>query len=125
MKKIESQKAPKAIGPYSQAMQTGNLVYLSGQLGIDRESGEMAKTVEEQVHQVFKNIQFVLAELDLDLSNVVKTLVLMKDIKDFAAVNEVYAQYFSEPYPARSAFAVDALPSEALVEIEIIAELNN
>lgn len=122
MKKYESQKAPKAIGPYSQAIQTGHLVYLSGQLGIDCETGEIAKTVEEQADQIFKNIQFVLAEVDLDLSNVVKTMVLLKDIKDFAAVNEIYAQYFAEPYPARSAFAVAALPSNALVEIEVIAE---
>lgn len=124
MKRINTDKAPAAVGPYSQGMRSGNLVFLSGQLGLNPETGKLVEGgVKAQTAQAFKNIQAVLNSEGLDLSNVVKVLVLLNDIKDFAAVNEVYAQHFQEPYPARSAFAVEALPLSAQVEIEVIAEL--
>lgn len=121
MKKIESAKAPVAVGPYSQAIATGNLVFLSGQLGINQATGAMEAGVEAQTRQAFQNIQYVLAEANLTLENVVKVTVFLADINDFAAVNAIYAEQFSQPYPARSAFQVAALPLGGLVEIEVIA----
>lgn len=123
MKKIHSNNAPQAVGPYSQAIDTGNIVFLSGQLGMTPD-GKMADNVVEQTHNSFKNIKAVLEEAGLGLENVVKTLVLLDDIADFQAVNEVYSQYFNEPFPARSAFAVKDLPLGGLVEIEVIAVRN-
>ena len=121
MHKLESNRAPEALGPYSQAIVTGDLVFLSGQLGINREKGGLEEGVEAQTRQAFKNIQAVLAEADLNLNHVVKVTVLLKDIEDFAKVNAIYAEHFEQPYPARSAFAVKDLPASALVEIEVIA----
>ncbi|HZK46328.1 MAG TPA: Rid family detoxifying hydrolase [Atopostipes sp.] len=121
MKKIQTDKAAQAVGPYSQGIDSGDTIYLSGQLGLDAE-GEMQDGVVAQAHQSLKNIEILLAEVGLDFTNVVKTLVLLDDMNDFKAVNEVYAQYFKEPYPARSAFAVKGLPLGGLVEIEIIAK---
>jgi 2-iminobutanoate/2-iminopropanoate deaminase len=119
---ISTKNAPAAIGPYSQAIKTGNFVFLSGQLGINPETGEFVSgAVADQTVQVFKNIQAVLAEAGLTLDNVVKTTVFLADMSDFATVNEIYARHFNEPYPARSAFAVKTLPKNALVEIEVIA----
>jgi 2-iminobutanoate/2-iminopropanoate deaminase len=119
---ISTNNAPAAIGPYSQAIKAGNFVFLSGQLGINPETGAfVSDSVTDQTIQVFKNIQAVLAEAGLTLDNVVKTTVFLADIADFAAVNEIYAKHFNEPYPARSAFAVKTLPKNALVEIEVIA----
>jgi 2-iminobutanoate/2-iminopropanoate deaminase len=119
---ISTKKAPAAIGPYSQAIKTGNFVFLSGQLGIDPETGAFVPgLVTEQTEQVFKNIQAVLEETGLNLDNVVKTTVFLSDMLDFAAMNEVYARHFNEPYPARSAVAVKTLPKNGLVEIEVIA----
>lgn len=123
MKKIQTNNAPQAVGPYSQAIDTGNIVFLSGQLGMTPD-GKMADNVVEQAHNSFKNIKAVLEEAGLGLENVVKTLVLLDDIADFQAVNEVYSQYFNEPFPARSAFAVKNLPLGGLVEIEVIAVRN-
>ncbi|MBR7927172.1 RidA family protein [Aerococcaceae bacterium zg-ZUI334] len=123
MKKLESSKAPAAVGPYSQGIQTGNLFYLSGQLGLNPETGKLVEGgVQAQAKQAFENIKQVLASEGLTLDNVIKVLVLLADIQDFAAVNEVYATQFNEPYPARSAFAVAALPLGGLIEIEVIAE---
>ncbi|MCW6675087.1 Rid family detoxifying hydrolase [Aerococcaceae bacterium NML171108] len=122
MKVLQSNLAPAAVGPYSQAVETGHLVFLSGQLGIDRQTGQLVDGIEAQTAQAFKNIEYVLAEAGLTLANVVKVLVLLADINDFATVNGIYAEQFSEPYPARSAFAVQALPLGARVEIEVIAE---
>lgn len=120
---IATKNAPAAIGPYSQAIQAGSFVFLSGQLGINPESGEfVSETITGQTEQAFKNIEAVLAEAGLSLDNVVKTTVFLFDISDFSAMNEVYARRFNEPYPARSAFAVKTLPKNALVEIEVIAE---
>lgn len=121
MKKIQTDKAAQAVGPYSQGIDSGDTIYLSGQLGLDAE-GEMQDGVVAQTHQSLKNIEILLAEVGLDFTNIVKTLVLLDDMNDFKAVNEVYAQYFKEPYPARSAFAVKGLPLGGLVEIEIIAK---
>ncbi|NEW66980.1 RidA family protein [Carnobacteriaceae bacterium zg-84] len=122
MKKIESAKAPAAIGPYSQAIQVGNTVYVSGQLPICVETGEFAgSTIEEQTKQSLENIQFILSEAGLTMKNVVKTTVLLKNIADFTKMNDVYASYFSAPFPARAAYQVAALPKDALIEIEVIA----
>lgn len=123
MHKLESNRAPEALGPYSQAIVTGDLVFLSGQLGINREKGGLEEGVEAQTRQAFKNIQAVLAEAELNLNHVVKVTVLLKDIEDFAKVNAIYAEHFEQPYPARSAFAVKDLPASALVEIEVIASI--
>ncbi|GHT25826.1 reactive intermediate/imine deaminase [Bacteroidia bacterium] len=121
---ISSKNAPAAIGPYSQAIKTGNLVFCSGQLGLDPATGTfVAGSVVEQTEQAFKNINAVLAEAGLTLANVVKTTVFLADITDFAAMNEVYGKHFSEPFPARSAVAVKTLPKNGLVEIEVIATI--
>ena len=119
---IHTDKAPAAVGPYSQAIDTGSTLYLSGQLGLDPAKGNLVEGgVQAQAHQAFKNIEAVLAQAGLTTDHIVKVMVLLADIQDFAAVNEVYATYFSQPYPARSAFAVAALPLGGLVEIEVIA----
>jgi 2-iminobutanoate/2-iminopropanoate deaminase len=119
---ISTKNAPAAIGPYSQAIKTGNFVYLSGQLGINPATGDFVPgTVTEQTEQVLQNIKAILTEAGLTLQNVVKTTVFLFDMSDFAAMNTVYMQYFEEPYPARSAVAVKTLPKNALVEIEVIA----
>ena len=120
---IVTDKAPKALGPYSAGIKTGNMVFLSGQLGIDPATGTMPEGVAAQAEQSLKNIEALLAEAGATFDNVVKTTVLLADIADFATVNEVYASKFAEPYPARSAFAVAALPAGGLVEIEVIAAL--
>ena len=121
MEKIESAKAPAAVGPYSQAIATEQIVFLSGQLGINQATGAMEEGLKAQTHQAFKNIEFVLAEAKLTFANVVKVTVFLTDINDFAAVNAIYAEQFTQPYPARSAFQVSALPMAGLVEIEVIA----
>lgn len=120
--KIETTNAPAAVGPYSQAIKTGNFVFLSGQIPINPETKELLKgDIQEQTHQVFKNIKAVLTEANLTLDNIVKATVFLKDMANFKAVNEVYAQYFNQPYPARSAVAVKDLPLSVDVEIEVIA----
>ncbi len=122
MKALTTEKAPAAIGPYSQAIESNGFVYASGQLPIDPATGAFPEGgVKEQTRQSILNAQAILRSAGLELSNVVKTTVLLSDIADFAAMNEVYAEFFGEPYPARSAFAVRALPKGALVEIEMIA----
>ena len=123
MKKIvASPKAPKAVSTYSQAVIADKTIYVSGQLPIDATTGEFVPGgVKEQLHQVFKNLQYVLEEGGYSFDDVVKTNVYLSDMANFAALNEVYALYFKEPYPARVAFQVAALPKNALVEIEVIA----
>ena len=125
MKKvISTSKAPAAIGPYSQAIQVSNLVYTSGQIPIDPATGAFVEGgIKEQTRQSLSNVQAVLREAGLSMSNVVKTTVFMADMADFAAMNEVYAEFFAEPYPARSAVAVKTLPKGALVEIEVVAAI--
>ena len=119
---IYTPNAPAAIGPYSQAMQTGNMLFVSGQIPIDPASGEFAGTdIATQTNQSLTNIKNILAAAGYTLNDVVKTTVLLADIADFAAMNAVYAEYFTENKPARAAFAVKDLPRGALVEIEAIA----
>ena len=122
MKAISTKNAPAAIGPYSQAIETGGMIFASGQLPIDPNTGEFPEGgIKEQTRQSILNAKAILEEAGCSLSNVVKTTVLLSDIADFAAMNEVYASFFSEPFPARSAFAVRDLPKGALIEIEMIA----
>lgn len=122
---VSTDKAPKAIGPYSQAVVVGEMVYTSGQIGLNPETMEMRETLEEQAHQVCKNLMAVLEAAGSSINNVIKTTVFLDDINDFVAVNEIYAQYFTEPFPARSAVEVAKLPKLAKVEIEVIAYTNN
>lgn len=122
MKKvISTTAAPGAIGPYSQAIDLGNMVYASGQIPIDPATGKMAGDIKAQTAQSLANVKAILAEAGLTLDNVVKTTVFLADMSLFGAMNEVYAEAFSEPFPARSAVAVKELPKQALVEIEVIA----
>ena len=123
MKKvIATTNAPAAIGPYSQAIQVGNMLFASGQRGIDPATGNFVEgAVKEQTAQAFKNVKAILAEAGLDISDVVKTTVFLADMGDFGAMNEVYASQFEGAFPARSAVAVKTLPKNGLVEIEVIA----
>lgn len=122
-KELVSSKAPGAIGPYSQAVQAGNLVFVSGQLPINAETGAMPDDIKGQTRQSIENIKAILAEAGATLDNVVKTTVFLADMSLFGAMNEVYAEEFQKVYPARCAFAVKELPKQALVEIEVIAAL--
>ena len=123
MKKvIATTNAPAAIGPYSQAVQVGNMLFASGQLGIDPATGNFVEgAVKEQTAQAFKNVKAILTEAGLDISDVVKTTVFLADMGDFGAMNEVYASQFEGAFPARSAVAVKTLPKNGLVEIEVSA----
>lgn len=126
MKKIIStSKAPAAVGPYSQATESNGLVFVSGQLPVDAATGAFVPGgVREQAAQVLKNIGYILQEAGCSYDNVLKTTVYLADMKDFAVMNEVYAGFFKEPYPARVAFGVVALPKGALVEMDVIASKN-
>ncbi|ERJ85012.1 RidA family protein [Porphyromonas gingivalis] len=126
MKKvINTKNAPAAIGPYSQAILMGNMLYASGQLGLDPATGNFVPGgVTEQTEQVFKNIRAILEEAGLTIANVVKTTCFLADMSDFAAMNAVYEKQFTGDFPARSAVAVKTLPKNGLVEIEIIAIKN-
>ena len=123
MKKvISTTKAPSAIGSYSQAIQVGNIVYTSGQIPINPTTGVFVEGgIKEQTRQSLLNVKAILEEAGLTMANVVKTTVFMADMNDFADMNAVYAEFFTEPYPARSAVAVKTLPKGALVEIEVVA----
>ena len=125
MKKvISTTKAPAAIGPYSQAIQVENFVYASGQIPIDPATGVLVEGgIKEQTRQSLLNVQAILKEVGLTMGNVVKTTVFIADMNDFADMNAVYAEFLSEPYPARSAVAVKTLPKGALVEIEVVAAM--
>lgn len=120
---IASENAPAALGPYSAGIACGKIAFLSGQLGMDPATGELADGVVAQAEQSLKNIEALLTAAGATFANVVKTTVFLADIADFNAVNEVYGTRFTEPYPARSAVAVAALPKGALVEIECIVAL--
>ena len=122
MKTVSTDKAPAAIGPYSQAQIVGDLVFCSGQIPIIPETGELAKGLEAQANQVFKNVSALLKAAGTDISHVIKTTVFIRHMDDFAAVNAIYAQYFTEPYPARSCVEVSRLPKDVLLECEVIAE---
>lgn len=122
MKQIQTPQAPAAIGPYSQAIAVNGFVFASGQIPIDPATGQFAEGgIKEQTRQSLTNVQHVLEAAGTSLANVVKTTVFLSDMGNFAAMNEVYAEFFSQPYPARSAVAVKDLPKGALVEIEVVA----
>lgn len=124
MKAISTNNAPAAIGPYSQAIEVNGFVYASGQLPIDPATGVFPEGgIKEQTAQSIKNAQMILEAAGTDLKHVVKTTVYLANMSDFAAINEVYSQFFSEPFPARSAVAVKDLPKGALVEVEVVATL--
>ena len=118
---IVTTKAPQAIGPYSQGWIVGDMIYTSGQLGIDVATGKLAEGIEAQTHAAMNNLKAVLNEAGADLSNIVKTTVFVKDLADFATVNQIYGTYFDTEYPARSCVQVAKLPLDGLVEIECIA----
>lgn len=122
MKALHTDKAPAAIGPYSQAIEVNGMVFASGQLPIDPSTGNFAEGgIKEQTRQSLTNAAAIMQAAGLTLADVVKTTVFLADMGDFAAMNEVYSTFFSEPYPARSAVAVKTLPKGALVEVECIA----
>lgn len=124
-KQIATEKAPAALGPYSQAIMVGDMLFASGQVPIDPATGDLAGgSVEVQAKQVFENLRQVLAAADMDFGNVVKTTVFLTDLANFATVNEIYAEYFTEPYPARSCVQIAALPKGSLLEVELIATRN-
>ena len=123
MKVIETKNAPGAIGPYSQAISANGFVFASGQIPIIPETGALAEGLEAQAHQVFKNITALLAAAGSDTSKAVKTTVFIKNMNDFGKINEIYAQYFRAPFPARSCVEVARLPKDVLLECEVIAEL--
>ncbi len=124
LQSISTNNAPAAIGPYSQAIMAGGFVYVSGQLPIDPSTGVfVAGGIKEQTRQSLLNAKAILREASTDLSHVVKTTVFLSDIANFAPMNEVYAEFFAAPFPARSAVAVRDLPKNALVEIEVVAAL--
>ena len=121
---IHTPNAPAAIGPYSQAIEVGNLIFVSGQIPVDPATGAFAgDDITSQTHQSLKNLRAILEEAGSGLDKVAKTTVFLKDMNDFAAMNAVYAEYFTEPYPARAAVQVGRLPKDALVEIECVAEI--
>lgn len=120
---VQTTQAPQAIGPYSQAVKAGQLLFTSGQLGMDPETGEFPATVEEQTEQSLSNVKAIVEAAGANMNQIVKTTVFLKDMNDFQKVNEVYSRFFVEPYPARSAVEVARLPKDALVEIEVIVQL--
>jgi len=120
-KTISTTKAPAAIGPYSQGTVFGDLIFLSGQIPIDPETGKLLSGIKIETEQVLKNVKAVLEEAGSDMTKVLKATVFLKDMNDFTAMNEIYAQYFSEPYPAREAVQVAKLPKDVSVEISVIA----
>ena len=123
MKTIATEKAPAALGPYSQAQVAGGFVFTSGQIGIDPATGSAPADVEGQARQVFANVRSILEAAGSSMSKVVKTTVFLKDMNDFAAVNAIYAEFFTEPFPARSCVEVARLPKDFLVECEVVAEV--
>lgn len=121
MVEIKTNKAPAALGPYSQALINGNMVFISGQIPVNPADGSIPDTIEAQTEQSISNIKNILAECELDISNVIKTSVFLSDLNDFAAMNEVYGNHFKSPFPARSCVQVAAIPKGCKVEIECIA----
>ncbi|MBC1444577.1 RidA family protein [Listeria seeligeri] len=119
---IQTNNAPKALGPYSQAVKVNGLIFTSGQLGINPATGELAEGAVNQAEQAFRNLAAVLEEAGSGLDKIIKATVFFKDLNQFAVVNEVYATFFSSNFPARSAFQVAKLPLDAEIEIEVIAE---
>jgi len=118
---VKTELAPGAIGPYSQGIDVGNMIFFSGQIPLDPVTGEMLEGIEAQTKRSLENVKGLLESQGLDFSNVVKTTVFLDNMDDFAVMNGIYAQYFVEPYPARSAVEVAKLPKGALIEVEVIA----
>ena len=123
MEEIKTNNAPLAIGPYSQAVVTNNMVFTSGQIPVDPQSGAIPDGIEAQAKQVFDNLKNLLEASGTSIDNVVKTTVFIQNMQDFAVVNKIYETYFSEPYPARSCIEAAKLPKDVLIEVEAIAEL--
>lgn len=121
MRALQTENAPQAIGPYSQAIIVNGFIFCSGQLGLDPQTGELVDGIEEQTHQAIKNIQAILEAGNSELNKVAKTTILLKQMSDFATVNEIYGSYFSETKPARATYQVASLPKGGLIEIEAIA----
>ncbi|MGV4529920.1 RidA family protein [Ornithobacterium rhinotracheale] len=122
MKKVNTTNAPAAIGPYAQAVEHNGILFVSGQIPINPENGELLQGIEAETHQVMKNLQAILAEANTDFSKVIKATIFLKDLNDFATVNEIYGSYFSEGnYPARECVQVAKLPKDVSVEISVIA----
>ena len=119
---IQTNNAPDAIGPYSQAVAIDGLVYTSGQIGLDPSTMALQDSLEEQTHQVMHNVHAILQEAGCEWHDVIKAMIFLKNMDDFQTVNEIYASYFEEPYPARSAVEVAKLPKDAAVEVEVIAK---
>jgi|TARA_B100002052_G_scaffold289405_2_gene306759 reactive intermediate/imine deaminase len=124
-KKIETEKAPNAIGPYSQAIEAGNMIYLSGQIPLDPKTMELVEGEENQIRQVFSNITAICEEAECTLNDIVKLNVSLQDLSMFSLVNEVMSELFSEPYPARAALQVARLPLDSLIEVEAIIVKSN
>lgn len=122
MKEIKTNNAPSAVGPYSQAVVTGNIVFTSGQIPVNPSTGEIPDGIDAQANQVFTNLKNLLEASGTSIDKVVKTTVFIQNMKDFMAVNAVYDKYFKEPYPARSCVEVSKLPKDVLIEVEAIAE---
>ena len=121
MNTIVTKKAPAAIGPYSQAVETSNLIFVSGQLPVEPQTGVMEENIKKQTEQSLLNIQAILSERNLSMEHIVKTTVFLQDLKDFADVNAIYSRFFGQTYPARSCVEIARLPKDARVEIEAIA----
>ena len=124
-KKIETEKAPSAIGPYSQAIEAGNMIYLSGQIPLDPKTMELVEGEENQIRQVFSNITAICEEAECTLNDIVKLNVSLQDLSMFSLVNKVMSELFSEPYPARAALQVARLPLDSLIEVEAIIVKSN
>jgi 2-iminobutanoate/2-iminopropanoate deaminase len=120
VKAIHTKNAPEALGPYSQGIQAGDFVYVSGQIGINPETGELVEGIKKQTEQVMKNLQAILAEANAEVSQAVKFTIYLSSMNDFATVNDIYGSYLTEPYPARATIEVSKLPKDALVEIEAV-----
>lgn len=124
-KEIVAKKGAQAIGPYSQGIIFGNLIFVSGQIGKDPNSNELAKGIKEQTLRIFSSIKEILKSADSDLENVLKVTVYLKNMDDYPVMNDVYASFFKKPYPARATVQVAKLPKDALIEIECIAFIKN
>tara|TARA_Y100001936_G_scaffold8750_1_gene7845 strand:+ start:1881 stop:2261 length:381 start_codon:yes stop_codon:yes gene_type:complete len=124
-KKIQTEKAPGAIGPYSQAIEAGNMIYISGQIPLDPETMELVEGEENQIRQVFSNISAICEEVNCSINDIVKLNVSLQDLSIFSLVNKVMSELFTEPYPARAALQVARLPLDSLIEVEAIIVKNN